>query len=524
MPNLAFRKFGADSGCHDQPGGATAADAKLGETVAYALRKRGIATMSLLLVVVLAHVGGIPAQASSTGIGVRLASIGAGSVKATVAVGARRGDTCVLRLTHGKRTVPLPAAKPAKGRVAWRWVIRKVSEPRRFVASSTCKSHGKKVVRRQRFVVGKGKRRAGEWVVSGSVNVVRGRAVSKAPSGIQLELPGSKGAVANPGDPGWCTWGAWNEAQWLGTSVSGNAKYWAQKAAANGLSVGTTPVVGAVFVYESGAAGHVGVVSEIHGRQVIIKDMNGGSFARTFEQAGEAKNMGAYGREQWSRYGSWMTVNFGRYAHHSKTVDKYTKFIYKPNEAPNQYEGHIVQWDGDHKEQKTAWLVQQGKRYWIPTSAIFYCLKGNGVAGPSVLPATVLDSYPDQTGQWANCSAAGISIGSGTPPPDDPGAPQPLPPPPTWTEQEGSHGVDTFTNPYNASGKGSRIAPYQSVEVSCKVYAPQIQSANPDGYWYRIASSPWSDKYYAVANTFWNGDVPGQLPYTHDTDFNVPDC
>jgi hypothetical protein len=30
-----------------------------------------------------------------------------------------------------------------------------------------------------------------------------------------------------------------------------------------------------------------------------------------------------------------------------------------------------VQWDGDTKQQKTAWLVgQDGKRRWIPTSAI----------------------------------------------------------------------------------------------------------------------------------------------------------
>jgi hypothetical protein len=97
-------------------------------------------------------------------------------------------------------------------------------------------------------------------------------------------------------------------------------------------------------------------------------------------------------------------------------------------------------------------------------------------------------------------------------------------PPRTWAEQQGSRGVDTFTNPYNASGKGPRIAPYQWVDVLCKVYAPQIASANPDGYWYRIASAPWSGNYYSPANTFWNGDVPGRLPYTHNTDFNVPNC
>lgn len=69
--------------------------------------------------------------------------------------------------------------------------------------------------------------------------------------------------------------------------------------------------------------------------------------------------------------------------------------------------------------------------------------------------------------------------------------------------------TDTFTNYHNASGKGPRVEHWQWVEVSCKVYDPYIQSANPDGYWYRLASPPWNNEYYAVANTFMNGDVVG---------------
>ncbi|MEW2255310.1 hypothetical protein [Streptomyces sp. NPDC047869] len=91
-------------------------------------------------------------------------------------------------------------------------------------------------------------------------------------------------------------------------------------------------------------------------------------------------------------------------------------------------------------------------------------------------------------------------------------------------EQSGSHGSPTFTDPYHASGAGPRIAAMATVDVSCRVYAPQIASANPDGWWYRIASSPWNNAYYAVANTFWNGDVPGHRPYTHNTDSSVPVC
>ena len=67
------------------------------------------------------------------------------------------------------------------------------------------------------------------------------------------------------------------------------------------------------------------------------------------------------------------------------------------------------------------------------------------------------------------------------------------------------------------------LASGQCVEVSCKVYDPTIVSVNPDGYWYQIATSPWNNQYYAPANMLMNGD-PWGGPYTHNTDFAVPDC
>ena len=70
--------------------------------------------------------------------------------------------------------------------------------------------------------------------------------------------------------------------------------------------------------------------------------------------------------------------------------------------------------------------------------------------------------------------------------------------------------------------EGSKIPAATYVQVYCKVYDPTIASVNPDGYWYRIASSPWTN-YYAPANTFMNGD-PWNGPYTHNTDFSVTNC
>ena len=83
--------------------------------------------------------------------------------------------------------------------------------------------------------------------------------------------------------------------------------------------------------------------------------------------------------------------------------------------------------------------------------------------------------------------------------------------------------MPTFGDYQNASGPGDAIAFGEDVQVPCKVYDPSIPSANPGGYWYRIASPPWDNAYYAVANTFLNGDPPGG-PYARNYDPAVPDC
>jgi hypothetical protein len=98
------------------------------------------------------------------------------------------------------------------------------------------------------------------------------------------------------------------------------------------------------------------------------------------------------------------------------------------------------------------------------------------------------------------------------------------PPPTTYPEEAyNKHGVPTFADYANASDLGPDIQFTQVVQVSCKIYDPSIPSASPDGYWYRIASSPWDNRYYAVANTFLNGLSPTD-PNTNYYDPRVPDC
>lgn len=223
---------------------------------------------------------------------------------------------------------------------------------------------------------------------------------------------------------------------------------------------------------------------------------------------------------------------------------------------PNRFDHHIVQWDNGPGKQHTSWLVWDGnKRYWIPDIRTFNCLRNQGYPDDGVQPASVLDTLPDQVGRVATCQdqhkdsipvpvAPALTPETiyrpfptrGTLPSYELSNTQPTSTTqpdtttttpakrPTYREQEGRYGADTFSNYHNASGYGPRkISPYEWVEVECKVYDPYIQSANPDGYWYRIASSPWNSQYYAVANTFYNGD-PQEGPYTHNTDSNVPDC
>lgn len=93
----------------------------------------------------------------------------------------------------------------------------------------------------------------------------------------------------------------------------------------------------------------------------------------------------------------------------------------------------------------------------------------------------------------------------------------------TYTEEEYNRNGEATFRFLNASGPGQPLEFREFVQISCRIYAPTLPSTRPDGYWYRIASFPWDNNYYAVANTFLNGDPPSG-PYTHNVDQRVPKC
>jgi hypothetical protein len=90
-------------------------------------------------------------------------------------------------------------------------------------------------------------------------------------------------------------------------------------------------------------------------------------------------------------------------------------------------------------------------------------------------------------------------------------------------EQVWSEHARTYGNPIELNERGPDIPHDQYVLVACKFFWPKPPSVKDDGYWYRIASGRWKDL-FSPANSYWNGDIPGQRPYTHSTDWAVKDC
>jgi surface antigen len=314
---------------------------------------------------------------------------------------SRPGARCSATIRAGKLTGHLPTLIASDGRAVWRWVAPAGAPrgPWRFKA--TCRQGAHRRVRMTRAVVRvSASTERAALMFPNSLAVLHGRYAKRTPKAPWKGRGG--GDDANPGEADYCTWGAWHNAPWLGTSVTGDAKNWYASARDSGLHVGDVPVVGAVFVVTSGRFGHVGVVTGVQNATTFTTiEMNGGSVLI----------------DQYKG----ITNEFGKFIAHVRNTGPAMHFIYQPGTEPGAWVGHIVQWDGDMKAQKTAWLVgPDGNRRWIPTIAIFGCLKQHGAPGPDVLPSAVLDTYPDLTGKWVSCSASGVGTGDG-PPPADPG-------------------------------------------------------------------------------------------------------
>jgi hypothetical protein len=99
-----------------------------------------------------------------------------------------------------------------------------------------------------------------------------------------------------------------------------------------------------------------------------------------------------------------------------------------------------------------------------------------------------------------------------------------IPPPPTYYNETVGGVTHTWTDYSDAGGsEGQSIAAYQTVQVACAVQGFRV--ADGDTWWYRIASSPWNNAYYASADAFYNnGETSGSLIGTPFVDPAVPGC
>lgn len=82
----------------------------------------------------------------------------------------------------------------------------------------------------------------------------------------------------------------------------------------------------------------------------------------------------------------------------------------------------------------------------------------------------------------------------------------------TWTDYATGGGTE-----------GASIPAYTTVDVTCRVQGLTVSDGNV--WWYRVASSPWSDEFWVSADPFFNnGHTSGSLHATPFFDPNVPIC
>jgi len=184
-------------------------------------------------------------------------------------------------------------------------------------------------------------------------------------------------------DPGW----------------SANANDWDTAAAARGTRVDQSAAVGSIAQWNAGA-GHVAYVEAVDSTGITITadsyiNANTG-WTNSFKIAP--------GSPAWPD-------NFI----HLKDVAAAPAPAPAPTPAPapsadSRYAGYIVQWNGDTKAQKTAWLVMPDlTRRWIPDAATYFALKALGAPGPVALSSSQLDALRDQTGIRATADHLGVN-------------------------------------------------------------------------------------------------------------------
>ncbi|HEX8742559.1 MAG TPA: CHAP domain-containing protein [Thermoleophilaceae bacterium] len=262
--------------------------------------------------------GARPAKKLPVAVNVGVVAVEAHQLQLRLSVKTARRARCASQVTARKLRFPLPDLIASKsGRAVVKWTVDAGAPAGSWSFVVKCrrgKDSGSRT-RRVEISVPAGDSHPA-LVAPGSLETETGEFAVAPPS----EGPGDGevgGYGAGNGNPfaayrGYCTWGAWEHAQWLGRAVTGNAQVWADQAARAGLPVGTTPAVGAVYVRLSPGVGHVAVVTSVVNPTTFkVVEMNGGSGATAAND--------------------WRTNEFGQYRYDRvKYTGSNVRFIYPP--------------------------------------------------------------------------------------------------------------------------------------------------------------------------------------------------
>jgi surface antigen len=325
------------------------------------------------------------------------------------------------------------------------------------------------------------------------------------------------GGAGNPYPPGQCTWWAWRKRQDLPffPGIAGDALNWTTSAKRRHVPTGVTPVAGAIAVFApgrfgAGYLGHVAYVESVAGDRIRISEAG-------FEHTPPGHRRTVSARGLTFIYGGPAGDGKGHPTKRPKSTPVTPQpgvFIHHVRRACANGHCQLVKRDGPGDTDYGALgSLFDDTEIGITCQMLGEPTTGTDGSGSSVWDrltdlSFIPDYYVDTPGGTAGTFSAPIP---------------PCVPSPPFFEQEGHLGADTYAEPSTAAASGPRIPPGAVVIVSCRVYAPQTGSAQPDGYWYRIGSGPWWDYYYAPANTFMNGD-PWSGPFIHNTDGLVSTC
>lgn len=218
-----------------------------------------------------------PAAASAPSLVVVGNAAGSDSVvAATLDVQWQPGSTCRASVAAKGLRARLGSVRTSRGGGAqWSWVTGRDAPGGRWISRVACFGRGSTASSTATFTVPRSRLRRGARGL-----IKRGSLRARPYDGF-----GGKGeGLGSGGDPyplGQCTWYAWlkrPDLPWFSGSA-GNALNWISSAQAHGIPTGTTPVAGAIVVFQprqdgAGGYGHVAYVESVNGGSISISEAN----------------------------------------------------------------------------------------------------------------------------------------------------------------------------------------------------------------------------------------------------------